>query len=544
MSAATPDSAAVGTPASTPQRGAQGTVRRVIVFILLFVLVTIAAMGVSGLLGRLFETRPEFDFGIGGLALSLAFTLVGGPLALVLWWFTWRRLDGPDRSSVAWGLYLAAISFVALVTFATSLLGMFSDLIGGRWSPDSLGTGIAWLAVWIAHRWMWAHPRKSPLRLTTVPIVLGAAYGLGVVVSGAIRTLASLFDEAIIPAQVQLGDPWWTTALQGLVWFAGGALVWWWHWMRDRARGFTGGFADVMLVLTGVLGAGAVTLGGVGTAVYIGLRAAFDRTDPWPELLDLLGLAIAAAGVGAIAWLYHRRVARERSELTRSATRLVEAGLGLIAAASGIGVIVNALLAALTAPLAGSDARTLLLAGIAALVVGAPVWWVAWRPLEPVMDAGAVARRVFLVAVFGVSAVVAIIALLVVGYRVFEFSLDGGGTALIERIRAPFGLLLATALVAGYHFAVWRRDRAAAPAVAHVRTIDRVVLVASGDAGALAAAIEAATGASVARWARADAADSAISVDAVVAALSGVSAHRVLVLTGPADRVEVVPLAD
>ncbi len=533
------------TPEAAPVRGAQGTVRRLIVFTILFVLVVIAATGVSGLLGRLFETRPDFGYGAGGLALSLAFALIGGPLAAVLWWFVWRRLDGPDRSSVAWGLYLAAISFVALVTFSVSLLGMLSDLIGGRWSPEALATGITWLVVWVLHRLMSAHAAKSPLRLATVPVVLGAAYGLVVGATGAARALERLFEVALLPGQAQFGIPWWQAALQMLVWALGGALIWWWHWVRERGRTFEGGFADVVLVVVGVLGAAAVTLGGVGTVVFVGLRAAFDR--PWADWLEPLPLAIAAAAVGAAVWIFHRRIARERSAGARSATGLVEAGIGLVAAASGIGVIVNALLAALTTPLVGSDARTLLLGGIASLVVGAPVWWLAWRPLDTETDAGSTGRRVYLVAVFGVSAVVAIVALLVVGYRIFEFALDAAGDPLIERIRAPFGLLLATALVAGYHFTIWRRDRSAA--TARVRTIDRVILVAAGDSAGLARAIGEATGASVTRWARADAgeepaAEAVPSADAVTAALQGVTARRVLVVTGPGGRVEVVALAD
>ncbi|WP_405216089.1 DUF5671 domain-containing protein [Agrococcus sp. Ld7] len=533
----------VETPVAAPPSGAQGTVRRLIVYSILFVLVVVAAAGGSGLLGRLLETRPDLGSGAGGLALSLAFALIAGPLAAVLWWFLWRRLDGPDRSSVAWGLYVSGISFVALVTSATSLLGAAADGIGGTWSPESLATGVTWLAVWLIHRAMWAHRGKGPLRLRPVPIVLGAAYGLVVGASGAIRALQSLFGEALLEPGAQLGAPWWQPALQALVWTIGGALVWWWHWRRDGARSLRGGFASVVLVVTGVLAAAAVALGGFGTALYVALRTLFDRDDPWPVVLEPLPLAVAAAAIGAVVWVYHAGVARERSAATRSAALLVEAGIGLIGAASGIGVIVNAALSAIATPLAGSSARALLLGGIAALVVGAPLWWVAWRPLHRA-HAAAAGRRIYLVAVFGVSAVVAIVALLVVGYRIFELVLDGsGGSALIERIRAPFGLLLATALVAGYHFAIWRRDRAASPPVGRTRAIDRVILVSSGDTAALAAAVGAATGAAVTQWVRADGTGSA-APEAVVQALVGVEGRRVLVVTGPGDRVDVVPLAD
>ena len=71
-------------------------------------------------------------------------------------------------------------------------------------------------------------------------------------------------------------------------------------------------------------------------------------------------------------------------------------------------------------------------------------------------------RRVYLILIFGISAIVAIITLLVIGYRVFEFVLDDlSGQSLLDRVRAPLGLLVATGLAAGYHFSVWRRDRSA-----------------------------------------------------------------------------------
>lgn len=528
-----------------PPRGAQSTLRRIVVYTLLLVLVVLAATGVSGLLGRLLETRPNVD-DAGGLALSLAFTLIAGPLALLLWWFVWRRLDGPDRSSVAWGVYLSALSVVALVTAATGLLGTLADLVGGTWSPGGLATGVTWLAVWLLHRRMWADPRRGPRRLTAVPVVLGAAYALVLTAGGAIRALQTVVGEAILPAVAHVGALWWQSALQGLVWALGGGAIWWLLWVRDRAVALPGRFPAVMLVLTGVLGGAAAAIGGLGSALHVGLRAAFDGDAPRQELLEPLPIALAAGSVGAVVWLYHRRIAAERSSDVGGAARLVEAGLGLVAAASGIGVVVNALLATLSTPLAGSDARTLLLGGIAWLAVGAPLWWFAWRPRQASTETRAGRRRVYLVAVFGVSAVVALVALLIVGAGIFEVALDGAGGGLVERIRAPFGLLVATALVAGYHFAVWRHDRAVAPLSGRVRSIDRVVLVAGGDAAALAAAIESSVGASVIRWARADAAPDGdpVPVEAVLAALEGVAGRRVLVVVGPRDRVEVVPLAD
>ena len=99
------------------------------------------------------------------------------------------------------------------------------------------------------------------------------------------------------------------------------------------------------------------------------------------------------------------------------------------------------------------------------------------------------ARRVYLVAVFGASAVVAIVTVLIIGYPALRVRPRRRRIAagLVERIRAPLGLLSATAVVFGYHFAIWRRDRAAAAdGRRRGRSSARVILVTAGDAGAVA----------------------------------------------------------
>src|SRR5206468_2486895 len=92
-------------------------------------------------------------------------------------------------------------------------------------------------------------------------------------------------------------------------------------------------------------------------------------------------------------------------------------------------------------------------------------------------------------------------------YRLFEFLLgDVSGGSLVDRIRAPLGLLVAAGLVAGYHFALWRRDHrlmAAAPP-AMIRTIDYVTLVTGSYPEALSQAITEKTGARITIWRRAD----------------------------------------
>jgi len=553
---------------------AQPTVRRLIVYTLLFALVVVTAIGLSGLLGRLLGAGTVLVAGdVAGLARSLAFTLIGGPMAAALWWFVWRRLDDAvERSSVGWGLYLTGMYAVSLISSAAGLLGALAAVIGGErlgWQ-GSLSNGLVWAGVLAWHRWMWRHPRKSPSLISDVPTVVGAVYGLIVGVGGTITALANLLDTAIqgFTSSASIGDPWWRLALQALAWGAGGGVIWWWHWIHDGGRRLKTDFADVALVVVGILGAVLLAVGGTGTVLFVLLRLAFDRTDPVSEIVGPLGAALAAGAVGSLVWAYHRTVSVGRAETTLQAAKLVTSGVGLVAAATGIGIVVNSLLSIAATPLAGGGARTLLLGGISALAVGGPLWWFTWKPGVPPepTELGRRGRRVYLIAVFGLSAIVAVITLLVIGYRVFEFLLDDvTGSSLVDRTRAPLGLLVATGLAAGYHFAVWRHDRSlTASAAPPKRTVRKVILVAAGDPEPLVRVAAEVTGASVTVWRRADVGTSgAVPPTAVppgaapagsaegttgdlperlARALEGVAADRVLVVTGPGSRLDVIPL--
>ncbi|MFO7689427.1 MAG: DUF5671 domain-containing protein [Cryobacterium sp.] len=558
MSSAETGTAAAALPAPT-----QGAVRRLIVFVLLLSLVVVTATGVAGLLSRLLPGgEPMVIDDTAGLARSLAFTLVGGPLAGVLWWLVWRRLDtGIERRSLAWGLYVAGVCTIALVAATTALLSTGAALVGGPIDPGLLASGLVWAAVWGVHRWMLRHAERGPQRLVTLGPVIGAAFGLVIGVGGWVTAVGTVFDAALRAPGLSgsVGDPWWFAAVQGLVWGVGGSLVWWWHWAHDDTRHDRTALAGVALILTGILGAGILTLSGAGVSVFVALRLLVDRTEPVTELLNPLGTAVAAGGIGAVVWVYHRAVTQRRDAAVRQAARLVTSGVALVAAASGLGVIVNALLASATISIAGSGSRTLLLAGLSALLVGGPVWWSLWRPVqrpEPGRsDIGSPGRRTYLIVVFGLSAVVALITVLVLGYRVFEMILDPvSGRALLERVRAPLGLIVSTGLVAVYHLSVWRSDRAenTGPAAAGPPAISRVFLLADPPAAELITLVERTTKARVTLWPRRDATVPAATarlgwadIDAMlVSDLQGVSARRVVLISGPDGRLQVVPLAD
>jgi hypothetical protein len=546
----------------------QATLRRLILYVLLFALVVIAAIGLTGLLERLFTTGAVLASGdVAALARALAFTLVGGPLAGLLWWLVWKRLDDEaERTAVGWGLYLAGMYAASLILSTTALLAAAASVIGGRdsnWSSP-LANGLVWAGIWVWHRWMWQHPVKRPVSLGDVPAVIGWVFGLLLGAGAAITALAGLFDIALrgFTSLTPAAERWWEPIVRALIWAIGGSIVWWWHWFKGDARNLQAGLVDVALIGVGIFAAGVTALGGAGLALFVLLRLGFDARDPMNELLAPLASAIAAFAIGALVWRYYRVSGAHRPVATRRASILVTSGVALAAAASGVGVVVNATLALAVSALAGGGTRTLLLGGISSLIVGGLAWWQSWKPTRPPKtgDAFPPGRRVYLIVFFGISAVVALIALLVIGYRLFEYVLgDVTGGSLVDRVRASVGVLVAAGVVAAYHFSLWRRERILLAAVSPAQgaTIGRVTLVTGSHAEQLSKAITEATGAKVVLWKRVggrqhteyaegDIPGTGTLIERVTQALSGIAAKHVLLVigpdSGPSTYIEVIPL--
>ncbi|GAA3643788.1 hypothetical protein GCM10022200_29690 [Microbacterium awajiense] len=528
---------------------AQTVVRRLLVYGILFAMVAVAATGLAGLVERAVAGAAVLTTDDSGLALSLAFAVIGVPLAGLLWWWQRRRFaDAAERESLVWAIYLAAMTTVSLVVSVTALATTASEGMAGRWDPGAFATAIVWSGVWVWHRSMRRNRLTAPTRLAELPATLGWVFGLAVLAVGAIGALASLLGAALATVEPVLVStrPWQVAVLQALVWAVVGAGVWSQHWYREGGRAASGGFAQVALVV--VVGASAAsTLFAVGTVLYVGMRLLFDA-DPVADVLAPLDLAIAVALIGGIVWVFHSAVVAMRPDIVGRGARLVVSGVALIGAASGFGVVVNALLATLAPRILDDDPRTLLLGGLSALVVGLPVWWIAWRPTRAASadDAADRARRVYLVTIFGASAVVAIVTVLLIGFRLFELALgEVTGAGVIDRIRAPLGLLSATAVVFGYHFAVWRHDRSLARPEPSRSTTAHVIVVAAAGADTLRRGIRSATGAAVSVLSVADEADGAAlrddDLEAVLASLARVDAPGVLVLRGDGG-IRIVPV--
>ncbi|MBC7291688.1 MAG: hypothetical protein H5T83_10230 [Actinotalea sp.] len=531
------------------------SVRRFFQYALLYGLLLVVAIGVTGLLVRLVESPPTVFGDDTDLARSLTFTVVGMPMlaGVVLWTRVLHRRDPAERDAPGWAVYLTVAGLTALVMAMADLHGVVSPAVTGRWAPDAGVAFLVWGGIWAVHAALLG--RTVPAGLARGHLAVGSLIGLVTLLVG----LASVLADAGRVLVVERAAPAFVSAADGgpVALAVVGALVWVWYWLLHYRAG-----PPDLLWLTYVLpvgvGASLVTAV-VGSSLALYAVLVWVLGDPgygaWPRHFAGTPAAVGAAVVGLASWWYHRQVLRASAPATRNdVVRLHDylmAGISLVAAAAGLAVLVVAAIEALL-PAAvvqrGASVANSLLAATTLLVVGGPLWWMFWRRIRR-ETARAVAseiaspvRRTYLLVLFGVGAVAAVVTVLVASYMAIRGALEGGVDARTwYEMRVPLGILVATAAVSGYHWRVYREDRAAAPRVGAERHGPRYVLLIGAPDDGVVAAVRKATRGDVRLWVRTDDPAPPWVTDEVVAAVS-IDTHPALAVIGGADGIQSIPI--
>ncbi len=521
-------------------------VRQVFQYLLLYGLLVVFGLGLAGLLGRLFEADILVTGDEAALARDLAFAVVGGPLlAGVALWSRRRFAENADEArSLGWAFYVTAASLTSLVLAMTGLSQVLRWATGlEQYDGRGLAQLLVWAAVWGVHWWLDArvtpreHSRVHHFAGSLIGLVTAAA-GLGALLAGALRILFGLDGGQVLAGG---GSP----LLEGLVTFAVGAPVWFVYWAMTASKRRDDHLWLAYVLLAGVAGGLVTAVVAASTLVYSvlvwlvgdpGTATAADHFDGAPA-------ATAAAVVGILVWWYHQALLKTtavvgaRTEVRRVYEHLM-AGIGLLAAAGGLVMMLAALVEALAGTtIVGGDAVNTLLAAATLFAVGGPVWWLHWRlvqraaRLAPAEELASPTRRVYLFLLFGVGGVAAVVALIVGVYLLFQDVVGGTlGGETFRSMRFPIGVLLTTAAIAAYHWAVYRSDREQLPGAGEPHGPRFVLLVGPADRE-IAHAVAHRTHGRVQAWTRTDDGEVPWSVDDVMAVLAGTTAEEVMVLS-------------
>ncbi len=451
------------------------SVRRFFQYLLLYALIVVSALGLSGLLGRLLERSTLVVSDKTDLARNLSFVVVGIPLFLFLAFWTRRRFaeDPTEPRSFGWGFYVTMTSITSLAVAMFAL----HDMISWAFRVDdfrgaALSRLIVWGAVWGVH-W-WVHLRSAPLANSRIHHLLGSLIALGTVVvgvdqlvSGAIQRIWNFGGDAIF---VSHGDP----ILRGAITLIVGAPIWFLYWIKNYSKEKRDPLWFIYVLLVGVGGGLIVAVVSASTVLYsalvwlVGDPGSSDAATHFRNVPSACG----AVCVGVIAWWYHHAMLEEDRKATRTeVARVYEylmAGIGLLAAAGGLAMILVALVEALSssAVISGSGATNALLAAATLLIVGSPVWWIFWHRIQtaiakfPAEEHTSPTRRVYLFILFGLGGIAAVVTLLVGVFFLFDDIFKGSfGLETIRRMRFAVAVLVTTGAIAGYHWLIYRSER-------------------------------------------------------------------------------------
>lgn len=457
--------------------GESHTVRRFFQYLLLFGLTVVAGIGAGNLLGRLFgsptRSTPQYPGQDTSalLAQDLAFTVVGIPLAVLLAVWTWRthRRDPDEARSTMYGLYVTVAALTGVVVALEAIQSLVADALHRpSFDADAAGRLVVWGAIWLLH-WILAR-RTLPPAHAAPHLVLGSTIGLAGSAAGMVLVLGTALDLLLRPALVLGGN---AALAEGVGLLLAGALVWVRYWVLGAAHLPRRTLWLVHVLPVGVGGGLVLALAGASLLLWdVLVWFLGEPTAPSAgRHFDGAANSFALVVVGVLVWWYHRGVLAEAGAGSRTEVRRVYeylvSGIGLLAAAAGVGTLLVAVVEALTPGIdLGLSRQNTLLAAVTLLVVGVPVWWAFWRVIrrhvaaDPPVETASRTRRVYLALLFGLAGVAAAIALIVAAVTGLQDVVDQQVSGVTLRsMRYALGVLVAAAAVSAYHGTVWGEDR-------------------------------------------------------------------------------------
>ena len=534
------------------------SVRRFFQYSLLLSVLIIVAVGLSDLLAELIPGEDVLRAGTDRPARSVAYLIIGGPVLYGLVRWIRSDADADDRRSLSWALYVSIASFVALTTAAVGLFQVAEAIVGvDTFRPASLARFLVWGAVWVIHfRIAESHEHAGRLRVHVLGGSLIGLVAIAVAVGSILNSfLSSIYEQISDTTLVAGGGDDLKRAVIGLV--IGGA-VWFRYWYLTYGRMGRDGLWQTYVLMAGVL-AGLVTM-------LVGLTVTLFSAIDWffggasgsaARHFDGVPGTLATLGVGWAIWSYHRSILHADRPTARSeADRVYEylvAAVGLFAAAAGLATVLVAVIESLVpGGLAARDAgeTSTLMAAIAVLIVGIPVWWRTWRQIQrlriaqPAIELSSPTRRIYLFALFGLGGVTALISLLSLTVTALEDLFDSRfGSETIYSVRVQIALVITVGAIAAYHWSIRKEDQQDAPAVDDLpeRPVRAIVLV-SANGRELADDVTKLTGVRVRVWDR-PGSEEVASLDDIVGAIEQ-GTHPRLLIVARADGLEVIPYTE
>ncbi len=401
------------------------TIRRLYLYAVSFVSLETVLWGAIGLLRSIFAGE-EIGGSVSRLAGALSLILVGIPVFLLHWLLAQRGAvkDPEDRSARLRAVFLYGALLATLVAVAQNLLALvarslvvalgtepWQAFLGGDQSlADNLVAVFlnaliaAYIFSVVRSDWQAAPLGEAFPETRRLYNYIWMLYALALVVFGAQQLLNSLFSLA-----GTVGGSGRVLIANGISLLLVGTPVWVFTWslIQRSLVAFAEARSSMRLaILYGLNLAGAVTvLGSSGTVAYYLLRFLLGEDISLTRFVSQVGSPLSLALPFGVLWFYYWRslqtsirilsqpdggaepVELQAFELRAASLRrpyhYVLSLLGLGATFMGLHLLLTFLIDSFIGEQAvfGGALRDSLAASLAAILVGLPLWLLAWRPL-------------------------------------------------------------------------------------------------------------------------------------------------------------------
>ena len=381
------------------------TIRRLYFYLVAFISMEIVLWGLIGVARTIFSQR--IGFSADNLAYALAQIVVGVPVFGIHWWWAQRnaKADAAEHSAGLRAFFLYAALFALFVPVVQSVWAVlnrlflqFADIAisravlgGSQTLSDNLIAIVmnSLIGVYFLKelRQDWATVNeKSSLRFTRrIYRYLWVLYALALSIGGTQQVLRYLFS-----ALIDSGNTEWF--LNGLALLIVGAPLWAWMW-KTVQDALNESSERTSLLRLGVLYfltlASVITvLTSASITIYEILEALFNN-DPFNEMFRAVRGALSVAIPFGTVWIYYGSWLTRDLDAVPDAPRragmkrlyaYILAAIGLAASFSGV----TLLLSYFSDQLRDGTYLTgnVLSNALAILIVGLPLWYRMWRPIQ------------------------------------------------------------------------------------------------------------------------------------------------------------------
>lgn len=500
------------------------TIRRAYMYGVAFVSLELVLWGLIGL-ARSILLRSGAEGNAQDLAAALALLLVGAPVFGLHWNLAQRSAsqDTEERASRLRAVFLYGVLIATLIPVVQNILAMLSRFLlqvfslnlrmaafgGDQTTTDNL-VAVAFNLLVAAYfyrvlrvDWSLSDPGDAYREVRRLYRFVWLFYSLALAVFGVQQVLQYLL---LTPVDMPAGDR--SNLANGLAFVLVGAPLWYMvEQILGRARIFSEekssllrlgtlyaiSFLSVIIVLVGT----TIVLSMVLNRL-LGMQQNFDL------FMGELAIPLALIIPVGVMWAYYGRqlqnairegAAGPRPAALRRVYSYVLAFLGIFAAVFGLHLLLRFLIETTLpgADMIGTAQREMFSAGLSLLVVGLPLWFFSWRPMQVEArlegETGDHARRSlvrkgYLYLILFAAVVGLMVAAAVLLFRLLSALLGDPPEMLLRRVLEQVEFLLLFGLLFAYHGLALRADgRLAAQALArrHARYPVLVLTPASGD---------------------------------------------------------------